>query len=176
MSSGSSHAPPQGRERWYAVRCHVHQEQRADAQLSNQGYQSYLPLIAKSVRHARKILNVKAPLFPGYLFVSLDITQQQWRPINSTYGVMGLIMGGESPRAVPHGVVEALEGLTQDNGLIEFTPALQLGSRVHVVAGPFVGMIGELARHDGKGRIEVLLEIMGQQVRVRSEARDLMPA
>ena len=73
---------------------------------------------------------------------------------------------------MPAGVVEALEGLTQDDGLIEFTPELQLGSRVHVVAGPFVGMIGELARRDGKGRIEVLLEIMGQEVRVRSEVRD----
>jgi transcription elongation factor/antiterminator RfaH len=162
--------------RWYAVRTHVHQEQRAQAQLENQGYQTCLLLIAKSVRHARRILNVKAPLFPGYLFVSLDITQQQWWPINSTYGVMGLITGGERPRTVPHGVVEVLEGLIQDNGLIEFTPKIQVGSRVEVVAGPFVGMIGELARHDGKGRIEVLLEIMGQQVRVRSQVRDLMPA
>lgn len=167
MGSGNS---------WYAVRTHVRQEQRARAQLNNQGYHTYLPLIAKSLRHARKILNVKAPLFPGYLFVSLDVTQQQWRPINSTYGVMGLIMAGERPRPVPPDVVEALNGLTRDNGLIEFTPRLEVGARVQVVAGPFVGMIGELARRDARGRIEVLLEIMGQQVRVRSQAHDLMPA
>ena len=48
------------------------------------------------MRHARKILNVRAPLFPGYLFVSLDLTRDRWRSINSTYGVLGLIMGGES--------------------------------------------------------------------------------
>jgi transcription antitermination factor NusG len=73
-------------------------------------------------------------------------------------------------------VVETLADLTQANGLIEFTPALEVGASVQVVGGPFVGMIGELARRDARGRIEVLLEIMGQQVRVRSEARHLMPA
>jgi hypothetical protein len=37
-------------------------------------------------------------------------------------------------------------------------------------------MIGRLASCDAKGRVHVLLEIMGQEVRVQSTSQALMPA
>jgi transcription elongation factor/antiterminator RfaH len=171
-----SEASTSGQRRWYAVRTHVHQETRAEVQLNNQGHETWLPRIWKSVRHARRIRQVRAPLFPGYLFIRLDVTRQQWRSVNSTFGVMSLIMEGDRPRPVPCGIVDALQALTVSDGLIDFAPDLVPGQQVQVIAGPFAGVIGELATCGARGRVEILLEVMGQQVRVRSQARALMPA
>jgi transcription elongation factor/antiterminator RfaH len=162
--------------RWYAVRTQPAQERRAEFQLRQQGYVTFLPLLKKSVRHARKLRQVRAALFPGYLFVQLDLDRDRWRSVNSTYGVSGLIMGGDQPMPVPVGVVESFINLTQADGLVDFTPNLKLGAEVVLVSGGLSGMIGRLKRCDGKGRVEVLLQIMGQEVCVKSNTRSLMPA
>ncbi len=162
--------------RWFAVRTLPNQEQRAQAQLQQQLFTTFLPVVEKSVRHARKMRTVRAALFPGYLFVELDLSRDQWRCINSTYGVSGLIMAGAQPMPVPTGVVETFINLSSQHGLIDFTADLMIGSSVQVVSGPLSGMLGRLASCDNKGRVELLLDIMGQQVRVHSQANALMPA
>jgi transcriptional antiterminator RfaH len=161
---------------WFVVRTQVHQEHRSYHQLCNQGFEVFLPLIERSVRHARKIRSVRAPLFPGYLFIQLDLSRDQWRCVNSTFGVSSLIMAGEQPRPVPKGVVERFIDLTQANGLVDFAPGLKAGACVEMVTGPFAGLIGQLTKCDGRGRVEILLEVMGQQVRVKATADALMPA
>ena len=40
------------------------------------------------LRHARKTEIVLCPLFPGYVFVCLDIGEQRWRAVNGTFGVV----------------------------------------------------------------------------------------
>lgn len=162
--------------RWFAVRTQPNQENRAEHQLNQQGFASFVPRIQKSVRHARKLRQVRAPLFPGYLFVQLDLTRDRWRSINSTYGVSNLIMAGDQPMPVPRGVVEQFITLTRSDGLMDFTPDLKAGDSVQVVSGAFSGFVGQLARCDSRGRVELLLEIMGQEVRVRSTTKALMPA
>jgi transcriptional antiterminator RfaH len=43
---------------------------------------------------------------------------------------------------------------------------LKEGQSVRVTAGPFADFIGELEHLDDKGRVSVLLEIMGGKMRV----------
>ena len=162
--------------RWYAVRTQPSQEARAEHQLQRQGFVTFLPRIGKSVRHARKLRQVRAPLFPGYLFVQLDLMRDRWRAVNSTYGVSGLVMGGELPMPVPAGIVEGLAGLVRRDGLVDFTPDLKPGHDVLFVSGGLAGMVGRLAQCDSRGRVDVLLELMGQEIRVKSSTRALMPA
>ena len=162
--------------RWYVVRCHAGQEARAERHLVNQSFVTFLPRIERSVRHARRIGVVHAALFPGYLFVRLDLERQRWRHINATYGAKGLVMQGERPAAVPPGIVESIMALTRPGGLVDFTPALVPGAAVRIVAGPLAGTIAELAACDARGRVDLLLDIMGQEVRVRSRASALVPA
>ncbi|WP_337659993.1 transcription termination/antitermination protein NusG [Anderseniella sp. Alg231-50] len=163
-------------KRWFAVRTQPNREQRAKHQLDRQQFRTFLPLIEKSVCHARKIRQVRSALFPGYLFVELDLSKDQWRCINSTYGVSCLVMAGERPAFIPAGVIELIIELSKSNGLVDFTPDLQPGMSVQMVSGPLSGLIGRLNRCDARGRVEVLLEVMGQEIRVTSSAKVLMPA
>lgn len=151
-------------ERWYVARSLPRQEARAEFQLLRQGFPVFLPRTTKTVRHARKLRTVKSPIFPGYMFVVLDIDRDRWRSVNGTSGVASLIMHGETPQPVPGGIVENLLRLTDEDGVIRFDCNLREGQPVRIVAGPFANAIGTLERLDANGRVRVLLEIMKGKV------------
>lgn len=63
--------------RWYAVYTKTGAENLAEGHLQRQGFRVYLPRYRKERRHARRITLVKAPLFPRYLFVELDLDRDR---------------------------------------------------------------------------------------------------
>src|SRR5919197_1504940 len=83
--------------RWYVVQTHAHAEAKALGHLVRQEFTPYLPRYLKRRRHARRIETVAAPLFPRYLFVTIDMVCQRWRSIHSTIGVARLVSNGEGP-------------------------------------------------------------------------------
>jgi transcription antitermination factor NusG len=106
---------------------------------------------------------VFAPLFPGYIFVILNLSRDRWRSVNSTTGVASLVMGVDKPMAVPSGVVEGL--ITRESyGTIRLDSDLKVGDRVRILSGPFAETLCNIERLDDRGRVRVLLEIMGGQV------------
>jgi transcription antitermination factor NusG len=93
-----------------------YQEQRAQIQIENQRYRTFLPKREKTIRHARKLTTVVAPFFPRCMFIILDPERDQWRPIKSTLGVAGMVMQGDQPQPVPPGIVETLIASTGSDG------------------------------------------------------------
>ena len=51
---------------------------------------------------------VRAPLFPRYLFVILDLERDRWLSVRSTVGVSRLFTQDGRPVPVPVGIVESL--------------------------------------------------------------------
>lgn len=119
---------------------------------------------------------VLAPLFPNYIFVIMDPSVQRWRAVNSTIGVASLIMGKERPIPVPVGVVEALVTATEGSGAIRLDRELQAGDDVRILSGPFAETLGQLVRLDDRGRVQVLLEIMGGRIPLELERWRIAPA
>jgi transcriptional antiterminator RfaH len=150
--------------RWYVVQTHPRREAGVVLQLEAQHFRAFLPRMTRTVRHARKLRLVEAPVFPGYLFVSLDLGRDRWRSVNGTFGAVGLIMGDEFPSATPRGVVESLLAYADARGSCRFDRDLVEGQRVKVLVGPFADAIGSLVRLDANERVRVLLDIMGGQV------------
>jgi transcriptional antiterminator RfaH len=152
-------------ERWYVAGALANREFGAALQLEAQRFRVFLPYVLKTVRHARRTRVVKKAAFPGYLFVALDTKRDRWHPINGTIGVSRLIVGGDgAPAPVPRGVVEMLLGYLDESGACRFDRDLMVGQTVRVVAGPLADAIGRLVRLDARGRVRVLLEILGGQV------------
>ena len=94
--------------KWYVVYTRPNQEQRAEVNLARQGYRTWLPVMERSRRRAKRFESGHAPLFPQYLFVELDIGREPWRAINGTFGVKRLLADGPRPRALPEEFVAAL--------------------------------------------------------------------
>ena len=86
--------------RWYVAQTHPHAETKAAGHLMRQGFAVYLPRHLKRRRHARRVENVPAPLFPRYLFIAVDMATQRWRSIHSTIGVTRMVCNGDLPAAV----------------------------------------------------------------------------
>ena len=182
VSKNATHAPAlfedfanATRQRWYAVNTHPASEDRACRHLGNQGWKTFFPKIAKTIRSGRRIRTELRPHFPGYVFVSLDLGRDPWRSVDSTFGVRSLVKLGDRPAAVPFGVVEALQEMALETGQIVFTSALRPGGKVKFLTGPFAEMIGDLQRLDDRGRVLVLLNLLGRETHVASRATELQP-
>ena len=163
-------------ERWFVARVLTHQENRAQFNLHRLGFRSFMPRLRRTVRHARKLRDTLNPLFPGYIFVIIDLSKHRWRSINGTFGVASLIMGGEQPMPVPPHVVEALVASCESHGVVRLDDGLEIGQKVRILSGPFAETLCRLARLDDRGRVHVLLEIMGMEVAAQLDRSAIAPA
>jgi transcription antitermination factor NusG len=164
----------EGEERWFVARVHPNRENSAQFNLERLGFRSFAPRIGRTVRHARKLRHVLAPLFPGYVFLILDLSRDRWRTVNSTFGVASLIMGAEQPMPVPRGIVEALA--ISNSGHVRSDDDLEVGQKVRILSGPFADALCRLVHLDDRGRVRVLLEIMGTEVSAQLDRARVAPA
>jgi len=156
-------------KRWYVAQTQAHAEERARVNLERQGFSTYLPRYRRERRHARRRDTVKAPLFPGYIFVELDLERAPWRSINGTFGVTQLVCRGERPAAVPAGVVEEITGRAGEDGLIELQPAaLRKGEALRIVSGALADCRGLFERMADRDRVILLLDLLGRTVQVEA--------
>jgi transcription elongation factor/antiterminator RfaH len=151
-------------------------EDRAIDNLARQSFTTFCPRVRKTVRHARKLAHILAPMFPNYLFVRLDVLRDHWRSINGTRGVVRLLTQGDTPIPVPAGIVEGLKVRVDWENVVDFTPALQAGDTVRISGGPFAELIGTLEYLDEAGRVCVLLDLMGRAVSVVMRTHMVAPA
>lgn len=162
---------------WYVVSTLPNQEARAEANLRRQGYASWMPRFCRSRRHARRIDTVLAPLFPGYLFVQLDLDRQAWSAINGTYGVRRIICRNDRPARLPDDFIAALHGTLDQQGLAGVPEQwLQAGMKVRVLSGPFVDCVGTLVDLASRERVALLLTVLGREVAAVVSRRAVAPA
>lgn len=168
MSSIDSVADKPLSENWYVIHTKPRQEQRALSNLQQQGYQCYLPMIAKEKLTRERINVIEEPLFPRYLFISLDSSRygQNWSPIRSTWGVSGLVSFGSEPAKVNSGLIDLLR--QQEHSLSEdpqrlFSP----GESLLVAEGPFAGLQAIYQMASGENRAMVLIELMGKSAQMQ---------
>jgi transcription elongation factor/antiterminator RfaH len=152
--------------RWYAVQTQPRKERLALLHLERQSFTAYCAFVRRPQRAATRVRNSLQPLFPNYLFVSLDCHTECWRSINGTIGVSRLISFSNAPWPLPSGFVGRLNGLhgSDEEAFLEFS--LQEGGRVCVVGGALDDVCGMLATASARQRVTVLLETLSGETRV----------
>jgi transcriptional antiterminator RfaH len=159
---------------WYLVYCKPRGEETAKVNLQRQGYEIYLPLVRQPRRRmGRRVICVE-PLFPRYLFISLDTKQDNWAPIRSTVGVTSLVRFGMEPAAVPVELIELLKSREDAQG-IQDLPAEEPkpGERIRILEGPMSGYEGVLLAKTSRERVVVLLDIVGRKTRAKVDLSNL---
>lgn len=164
--------------RWYVVQTQPNAEHKAASHLGRQGFATYFPRYMKRRRHARRVDLVGAPLFPRYLFVSIDVTMQRWRSIYSTIGVSRLICAGDVPTAVPDAIVATLKQREDAAGFIQLErkPLFHAGDTIRVLDGVFRDCLGLYDGMSDRDRVAVLLDLLGRKVRVLVDAESVVAA
>jgi len=151
---------------WIAVNVHPNREHIAEMHLRNQGYEVYVPVLRKQIRHARQVREVLRPLFPGYLFAHLTHSTMRWRPILSTVGVRSVVCMGEAPSVVSRAFIDDLKSRETNGVISRSATAPQVGDTVRVSYGALDGLAGKIIALSENDRIVLLMDMLSRPVRV----------
>ena len=160
---------------WYLIYSKPRQEDKACAQLKNQGYEVYLPLVATQRRRDGRYCEVLEPMFPSYLFVALDPDNDNWSPIRSTIGVRELVKFGGNPAKIPASLVSELRDYEASGVQTKVVDRLKPGDEVHIVEGPMAGYNAIFEASTGNERVVLLLELASQYASLELSLNDINP-
>ena len=160
---------------WYLVHTKPRQEEIALANLERQGYECYLPQIRIERVRRRKAEIATEPMFPRYLFIRLDSSDQgkSWSPIRSTLGVSQLVHFGARAAKVDDTLVDLLR---QRERVLPTEAMFQNGDSVVIADGPFAGIEAIYQTADAERRAFLLLEILAKPVSMHIDAGRLRKA
>lgn len=148
---------------WYLAYCHPREEERAKLHLSNQGVDSYYPLVLTEKVIRGKITQKIEPLFPRYIFVSLDLEEFSPAKIRSTRGIQRIIGHGANWDKVPEELIDGLRMREKnEEAMVSMLP--KPGQKVIISEGPFRGLEAIYHEPDGNQRAILLLNMLHKDV------------
>ena len=106
-------------------------------------------------------------IWPGYIMILMNLTDESWDYVKSTNGVIGFL-GGEKPVPMTESEVnEILKEIEEKKKGVVQKHQVEPGDQVKIVDGVFVNFIGtvEEVNHE-KGRLSVRVSIFGRDTRV----------
>jgi len=171
---------------WYAIHTYVGHEEKVKKNIENRArslgiadaiYQVVVPQ-EETVEHSHggKKEVVKNILFPGYIFVQMDLgdnpdePNEAWETVRYTPGVTGFV--GTSTRAVPLSPDEEQRmlgtlGVTGSREAPKVRTTFNVGDNVQVTAGPFADFNGVVSEaNPERGKVKVLVSIFGRETPV----------
>lgn len=170
MSKQDQQAAPH----WYVVKTKARQETLAKENLERQHFATYLPFIRVRKRVRNKWQDVEEALFPGYLFIHVDLRHDNVAPIRSTMGVSGLVRFGTQVTPLPDEVIDYIRAQESANDQIPRAPVpFKKGDKVKVLAGPFAGLEAVFQITQSRERALLLINVLGNASRVAIAIDDL---
>lgn len=162
--------------KWFLAQLKPKSYRIAKRNLAQQGFATFLPMIEETRRLRGVFVTQLRPLFPGYIFVALDMRQGGWRSVNSTIGVTRLVSLGPQPTEVPAGLIQQLQRSCDPSGKLQTHAHLAPGDTVTLRRGPFAELVATIDSLAPDQRVWVLMDIMGAPVRVTVRAENLQKA
>lgn len=159
---------------WLVIHTKPSQEARADLNLKNQGFTTYLPMHKKEMIRGRTIKNILSPLFPRYLFVeySKNSNTSDVGLIRSTFGVHQMLKIHEKPLEVKDDVIvniRARENLEKSN-LESF---YQRGDKVKIKTGAFKNIEAIFQCEDKEKRAVLLFELINKPTKIYIHKKEI---
>jgi len=115
-------------------------------------------------RGQRKTVSEK--IFPGYMLVQMELTDNSWLAVRTTQGVTGFVGIGNKPTPLPRHEVEAIKKY-MSQGAPQYKADYVEGEAVRITDGPFNEFLGTVNSIDEeKGQVEVLVNIFGRETPV----------
>jgi transcriptional antiterminator NusG len=108
----------------------------------------------------------KEKVFPGYIFVRMELDDQSWLVVRTTEGVTGFIGAGTKPTPISDREVQAIMKFVEQDQP-KFKTAFAVGEAVKITEGPFADFLGSVESIDEeKGKIRVLVSIFDRETPV----------
>ncbi|HSX15081.1 MAG TPA: transcription termination/antitermination protein NusG [Candidatus Saccharimonadales bacterium] len=113
---------------------------------------------------------VERRIFPGYVLVQMDVTEDSWYVVRNTPNVTGFVGSGTTPTPLSEPEIRHIQkrmGVEEPKYKIDFTA----GESVNITDGPFKGFDGVVNEIDeNKGKIKVLVNMFGRETPVELDS------
>ena len=151
---------------WFILQFKPNSHHLATKNLTQQGFEVFLPLHNTTSRKLSQFINTSKPLFPGYMFIRFDRAESKWHKINSTYGVSRLITFNSTLKSIPTNIVDSLMKRYDSSGKLLPIKKLKKGDQVTVLKGPFANFIASVEKYEADQRIWILMDLMGRKTKI----------
>lgn len=158
-----------GNAKWYVIHTYSGYENKVASNLMTTAENRNMQDLIHEIRiptetvieiKDNKKSEVERKLFPGYVFVKMEMTSESWYIVRNTRGCTGFV-GSESKQPVPltDAEVEAM-GIEVKSIEVDY----KAGDRVNIIDGPFEGYIGSVVDVDvEKNSVQIMISIFGRE-------------
>jgi len=158
---------------WFALQVRSRREAMVANHLEGQGFDCFLPLYKSTRRWSDRLKEVEQPLFPGYLFCRLNLSNRG--PVLMTPGVQQIVGFGRTPVPVEERELESIRQVLS-SGLPSLPwPYMHIGERVRVNYGSLVNLEGILVNFKGSNRVVLSVTLLQRSVALEIDLAWLSP-
>jgi len=163
-------------QNWYVAKTKPSREASAAALLAQRDVEAFLPLAPQGPRGNRRA-TTREILFPGYLFVHMDIESDEWLRARAAPGIAYFLGSAGRPSTLPEELIESIRLRTGQSDGKAWRPPYDVGEAVVIKNGPFAGLDAVFdSCLAGRGRVRVLLELVQRLVPVDLDVSQLARA
>jgi len=150
---------------WILARTKPSAERTAAHNIARQHHEFYLPYFYDRQRKRRQVL------FASYIFVK--VVDCCWSFLRGTIGVRGVVEFGDTPAIVPKRIIKELKARENKHGniILPEQVELELGDKVLVRSGPFIGKTGLYEGMTSQTRANVMLMVLNQHTPVNIDRK-----
>ncbi len=153
---------------WYAVYTRHQHEKRVARNLSNKGFETFLPLFSAARRWKDRTKELMSPLFPCYVFLRSEFGR--WLDILTTPGIHSLVGIPGQPAPIRQAEIDVIRRAIEKGIGMEPHPFLRCGDWVRVKSGPLEGVEGILVRKKNRFRLVLSVELLEKSVAVEVDS------
>ena len=118
------------------------------------------------VKDGRK-RTVRRKIYPGYVFVEMEVNDRSWYVVRNTPGVTGIV--GSATKPVPLEPQEVRRILKSQGIEKEVRPqiSVEIGEQVRIISGPFNNFYATITEiNNEKGTLKGLIDMFGRETSV----------
>jgi transcription antitermination factor NusG len=149
---------------WYALYVRQRYEKIVESNLTDKGYEVFLPMYRSQRRWSDRTKVIEQPLFAGYVFCKFDYSNRL--PILVVPGVNFIVGLGQGATPIDPTELNAVRLATTSGLPCEPWTYLKVGGRVRVKRGPLVGLEGFVVDVGKTCKLVISLNLLGRSVAV----------
>lgn len=163
-------------KQWNAIYVKSRTEKKVAETLAAKNIETYAPLIKTMRQWSDRKKMVELPLLNGYVFVKIDPREQDI--VAQAKGVVNFVRSEKKIATIRDAEINRLKQLVELGYQLEahaITKEYKEGDKVKISSGPLKGIEGYVFESKSGRQIEVLLESIGQCIRVKLPKELLLP-
>jgi len=158
---------------WYVISVKARREAHVSGVLQKMGYEPYLPSYIAVRKYSDRVKQVSQPLFPGYLFLRLDVRYRL--PILKLSDVFHFLGDHRGPTAIPDPEIDAIARSMASKLPWQPWPFLETGHEVSLIAGPLAGVEGKLVSLRGDSKLVVGITLLQRAIAIEVDRTWVRP-